>query len=150
MNHLSAALVEVRGAEQELSRAFLSVAEQAGDGQDFRRGCAVMSNWSRTHLRKIENLIGEFGVPFAAAPEDAAGWQSEMPEDHFGLGDLEYLLLPAHHARGAWCSVRHTADEAGAEDLAQLATQCASDTNRQIAWLNNRRSRHRGATAMSS
>ena len=134
MNQLSQALAEVRSAEQELAQAFLTVAEQ--DGPDFRRGCAVMSSWSQAHLRKIENSTEDFGIPFNAAPDDASAWLRHVPEDHFGLCDFEYLLLLVHHVRGAWSAVRQAARETDAPEMVQLATQCASDTDRQLAWLN--------------
>jgi hypothetical protein len=135
MNQLLNALAGVRGAEQQLAQAFLAVAEQGGDGHDFRRGCTVMSGWSQAHLRKIEILIEDFGVPFNAAPDEPATWKQEVPDDQFGLRDFEYLLLLVHQVRGAWSDVRIAARENDANEIIQLATQCASDTDRQIAWL---------------
>jgi len=135
MNELAKALAEVRDAEKQLAQVFLGVAEQSVNGQDFRRGCTVMSSWSQAHLRKIENLPAESGVPLNAAPDDASAWLRNVPEDHFGLCDFEYLLLLVHHVRGAWSAVRQAAHEIDADEIAQLATQSASDTDRQIAWL---------------
>ena len=135
MNQLCQTLAEVRAAEQELAQAFLAVAEQDGDGQDFRRGCTVMSSWSQAHLRKLENLTGEFGIPLIPAPHDDSAWLRYMPDDHYGLCDFEYLLLLVHHVRGAWSAVRQAARETDAAEMIQLVTQCASDTERQLAWL---------------
>ncbi len=126
--------------EEDLAKAFSTVAKRHARQLDVEHPCELFAGWSRENVQAL--------VPFTRHYGSSGGRESQqLYHDLFDrratdslalLRDLHHLWLMVQEAHMTWIVVLQTATALRDEELKALCTDAQKHNHRQAIWLRTR------------
>ena len=143
MRHLDTYIGLADHSEATLADAFRTIAEGHAHVPDIFHTCELLARFSDDHRRSLEPVIDRYGEQRSGDVEEperlhAAGLAEARTGEVGLLLDLQDLHVLADLVQTTWTVISQAAQGLRDRELAGVAEQAASDTARQLAWLNTR------------
>jgi hypothetical protein len=138
--HLGTYLGLLLKTEEDLAKAFSTVAQRHARQLDVEHPCELFSSWSGENAQGL--------LPFTLQYGSSGGREvRQLYHDLFDhrdagslalLRDLHHLWLMVQDAHITWTVVLQTASALRNEELKALCTQAQAHNHRQLIWLRTR------------
>ena len=137
MKTLPFSLGLVRSSEQQLIKSFGAMALKHKSDYEVHQSCKLFRLWSERRLEKLDTFAERHGALLNPDPGRLKRALFHGPRiGGYGLlRDLQDLLLLVHQARTGWTALTQAAKEMKETDLAETASECALEIDREIDWL---------------
>jgi hypothetical protein len=135
--HVAKFLATARDGEQELSGAFLMLADRYEREPEMRDECKLLAAWSKSHVEMLAPLIRRYGPESTADPDrlKSALFHGYRVGGPGMVRDLQDASALATHVRLSWTALHQAAQTLHDKELKDLANRCGLEIDRQIAWL---------------
>jgi hypothetical protein len=142
------ALRELHRSESALARDLLRVSDRHEAEAEVHHVARDLAGWSRTHVARLAEAAGEYGVRLSAETPESSGvlaplrrTLSELARRRDETGLLLLVDLRRLHRKAAGVSLDWELLAQGAQavkdtGLVELASTCHPRTLRQLAWTN--------------
>jgi ferritin-like metal-binding protein YciE len=138
--HIGNYLALIHSSEQQLAKAFDTIAAHHGDEPDILQTCQLLACWSRQHLELLEPIVDGYSEDKSDEPERLSKTLFDEPRSGSLalLRDLHDLWLLAQEVQLCWTVLIQAAQALRDGELLATCQQCSQDTKRQISWLMTR------------
>jgi HPP family len=126
-----------RGAEDQLLKAFILVAERHERQYELQHGATVLAGWSREDLVSLKALEERYGtVPSDSAQRLRSVLLGGTRATSVGtIEDLQDLTLLTENAAMAWLTLFQGAKELHDKEMLAISSAAQDHKKRQLAWL---------------
>ena len=137
MIFLSRYLALLESAENQLSKAFLSVARRHNRESGVWQGATLLARWSAGHVARLKTLRKRYGhgMDSGARRIDRALFSGPRRGGIGVLRDLHDLSTLAHFVHTGWSASLQGARMLRDRELEMAIREMGEETDRQIAWL---------------
>jgi hypothetical protein len=138
--HVGLYLRMVKDSENELHKAFKTVADHHQQEPDMREICMLLSSWSQGKAASTQRFIHKYGQERDREPQRLYSDLFQGPR-RGGLAllrDLHDLWLMATEAHIAWTLLGQAAQALRDKDFIDTCEHNKEQTHRQISWLETR------------
>jgi hypothetical protein len=125
------ALRDLHASEQKLAGDYRAVGDRHADDQDVFHICHVLAEQCDEHRQKLEAQLERYD-------ENAGQASASVKPSGDLLDDLVALFLAAEETSIRWVLAGQAAQAARDQELLELVTECNTETQIQVKWVEMR------------